>query len=92
MCHLGNHLHKFNYIPFPDYATLTNNKKEDELPNSYFVTIFIGKENNILNGRPRTNRGQKGLKLGKILKRHLAALNEFQPPDLSESQGPREGA
>lgn len=63
----------------------TNNKKEDELLSSYFVTIFSAKENNILNGRGRTNTGEKGLKLGKILISHLAALNEFQPPDPSQS-------
>lgn len=47
MYHLENHIHKFNHIPFPDYAVLTNNRKEDELLNSYFLTIFSAKENSI---------------------------------------------
>lgn len=63
----------------------TDNRKENELLNSYLVTIFSAKENSISNGKVRTNTSEKGLKLGTFLTRHLAALNEFQPPDPSES-------
>lgn len=45
--YLGNCVHKFNHIPFPDYAMSTDNRKENELLNSYLVTIFSAKENNI---------------------------------------------
>lgn len=46
MYHLGNHAHKFNHIPLPDYATLTTGRKMN-CTTLFLVTTFSAKENNI---------------------------------------------